>query len=300
MSLRHRFRLFLVVFGLLSAILTTSSVAAASAAHSSPPPLPISGNITLIDSPQDYDSPDAVSFDVASDVTDLIQVHYVIVTGELVDEENELYEYPYQLEWVPEFEFPGVAAIEMAINPSAHTQLLAVGFLDAAGLEKRDTTETKSSSAPGGYTSSSALFVRPAVSYHDVQVNHTTAWYDIVNIEVNQDVDWVNYSYGPLNAGAYSAYNLTWQNTATGWYLYSSSGGTAVGPSTINHSSTVRFRNVPFCSYLETNVYYTHNWVTLNKNTHAVSGGINSTYATGPCSGLLHYADWIEIYEQSG
>jgi hypothetical protein len=298
MLIRHSIRILLVAFGLLGIVLNTVPAGAtASASAHLPPPLPISGPITRIASPQAYNSPDVVSFDVAQSLSDLFQIQYVVVTGKLV---NGQYEFPHQLELKPGAGFPGVAAIEVATNPRAHTQLLAVGFLDAAGLAKRHSSQTSPQPAAGGRPGSSALFMRPALSYDNEQVNHTTAWYDPVNIELTQDVDWVNYDFGPLNAGAYSAYNLTWQDTATGWYVVSNWGSTGVGPSTITHSSNVHFRNVPFCSYLETNVYDNGNWVTLNKRSRAVSGGINNTYATGTCSFLLHEADWIEIYEQSG
>ncbi len=299
---RSMLRIALVILGLASLVLSSSTVFASSTGFRStqpppPLPLPISGALTVIASPEDYRTPDATFFDVSKDLPDLSNIQYVIITGELVDGQ---YQFPHQLEWSKEFGGAGVEAIQMAINPTLHTEMLAVGILSAEVVarkhEEQGTTQQPSNKRAG----TNALVVRPALTYDNVQVNHTTAWYDPVNLEVNYLQDWVDYDFGPQNAGAANAYDIPWPYTASGWYIVSSNGWRTDLINAIKHSSNAHFRNVPFCSYLETNVYDNTNYVTLNLSTHGVSGGISSTYATGVCSGLLHYEDWIEFYEQRG
>lgn len=91
------------------------------------------------------------------------------------------------------------------------------------------------SSGRGG---TNALAVRPALSYDNMQVNHTTAWYDPVNIEVNYLQSWVSYDFGPQDAGASNAYEIAWPYTASGWYVVSSNGSTTRSYNSIERSST--------------------------------------------------------------
>jgi hypothetical protein len=262
---------------------TPASAAPAGVAGHGAPSFSVSGSLRPIAAPAAYRTRGAVFFDNTHVPLRLQTTAYYVVVGQ---RKGDHYEYPYQLVAA---RGSTVAAIEIAANFTAHTQLIAVGMPTAASLAATMGAtptggQSATSAAPGGSRATSLGRLSASTSGY-----YRTVWHDPINIEVNEVKDTINFTYDGVYVDSFGGSDYRWWLSGDGWGEASHSIGSYWGS---NYTSgTVwtydHFTNGIFCAFQTTHVYYSDNNV-VGHGSGGVGGYVN-TWDGGGCSGLLSY-----------
>lgn len=243
----------------------------------------IIGPVHCITSPQVYQTPNAQFFDVTHLPLHLIAPSYYVVDSQFV---SGHYEYAYDLH-APHGSV--VAAIEVAIDPVAHTELIEVGVPTADSSTAPQAPATGGSSA----TSETAGMARgnavsPLFSPRSTSGFYRTVWSGSLGIEANEVKDTINFSYDgtyvdSFNGSDYRAWSGAWGEQSHSIGTYYSNNNTRGTVWTYDH-----FYSGSYCWPLGgSDVYYSDN------NVYGFGagdvGGHVSTWQDGNCSWSLSY-----------
>ena len=232
----------------------------------------VSGQVQQIASPQDYaDAAGAISFNATQDVQGLTDVSYFVVGQPAhfsikMPASNEV-----------------VRAVEVAVNPEAHTQLITVGVLG----------KVPPSSSFKGFFSQPPIQADQAhlpASCTNISGWDKATWKDPFQADVNWVENWANWCYDGQAIDSYNAGSNQWYLNETGWYQVFGGFNKFVASGNIwGEANTVdRFVNPNFLHACpETDTYYTP-WTLVFWNDGSIAWD-GSTYDSGTCSSLLHW-----------
>lgn len=253
----------------------------------------ISGRLMYITNPKLYETINTKSFSKTFGIPDGQQLEeagrqYFLLTGEQV---GEAYYYPLQMTVQPG---KAIAVLELATDPVAHTQLIAVGTPTAQFVHSQHHQGESHQQVLSGQTLTGPGGVPKSASYE-------TAWYDPVGIKVNSVTDTINFTYNGKQITAYGGSDNRWW-LPDGWFeaahAFSSGhpGGNGTGSPLVFFSTFAHMQNNSFCPDLHlggpTHVFYHNNVLTVYAN-GAASGG-HRTYDNGGCSSWLHYSSILQ------
>jgi hypothetical protein len=280
------FALLLPLSSLLIPAHAAASTAAIQRTLASPPPYQVHGQVKQISSQEAYpDATGAYFFNVTQQIQQLTSVSYFVVTGQPSDGQD-LFHLQVSKSAVPQI----VRVIEIASNPDAHTQLIAVGIATTVPSDQPTNGNAASSATTQGkrstQTGQAKLTGDPCVNGY-----LRTYWYDPLGIEVNEVKDSVNWCYTGTVVSSFSGHDNRWWLTETGWYeVYGGHNQSLCGCFTWGEYWTNdRMVNPNFAHTCdETDVYYRPNGYIFYGD--GTSQADLSTWVSGSCYFLLHYA----------
>jgi hypothetical protein len=303
MSLRHRIRILLAFLGVMSIVLTTSSVSAASVASSKDPlsqtllPLQLQVRLCQLLPPQAYRTanPTATFFTDTHTLPYLSNIAYYVASGN------------FQLQ--PK-QGTYIAGVELASNPTTHTQLLALGtptsayWTQKAQDDAKDSTSGSSQSGSSQSSGQSSSMPRSALAVpykpywmgsHYMQTN----WYDPFGIHLLEVQDTLLWNFnGSIVLPGWSHSSNWWYDSDTFWGLdyLDAEDYYILGQTEVYAWTYANFSNDWFCTLVNlgnqgpTYVYYHTNTIT-----GAADGswtGSVYTFADGGCYDWL-YASFV-------
>jgi hypothetical protein len=261
---------------------TPASAAPAGVAGHGAPSFSVSGSLRPIAAPAAYRTRGAVFFDNTHVPLRLQTTAYYVVVGQ---RKGDHYEYPYQLVAA---RGSTVAAIEIAANFTAHTQLIAVGMPTAASLAATMGAtptggQSATSAAPDGSRATSLGRLSASTSGY-----YRTVWSAPLGSEVNEVKDTINFTYDGVYVDSFGGSDYRW------WYAGWGEASHSIG-SYYNSNYTEgtvwtydHFNSGAYCWPAGgTDIYYSDNNV-HGFGSGAVGGGVN-TWATGNCAWSLSY-----------
>lgn len=202
--------------------------------------------------------------------------HYYLIHGQDVSGQ---YRYPYTLTAHNDV----VAAVESAINPASHEELVEVGLINS--VPKLPNSTGKAASNTTSATSSST---DPSQTGY-----FETVWQDPVGIVMNYVEDYVSFSWTNSTMDSAYGWDDTYAEGPSGWKETSHSNGGYWGSGNQYYDewTGADFENDWWCPTTtfggpSTYIYYDTN------NAIAFPGGMSGnvdTWATGGCTSEMHY-----------
>ena len=247
------------------------------------------GGIREISSPDNYRTANAHFLDNSTTPLQLTNTRFYVITGHIGPDGQ--YRYPFKVQADPGLK---VGGIELAINPSDHTELMAVGIPTAASSTALDqrfgkTSEPVQASVPSPSTSTSTAPLH-------------LIWKDPINVWVAEVMTDLRWSWNGSQVS-----NCAWQDRyehwvlQTGWNRYT--GPYYYGPDynyvpptyTANWckvNTAVSFVNLAFCDPTQFTYISVYQNIAYGYYNGTRSASID-TAAAGDCSGLLsHFWQW--------
>ncbi len=282
----------MLVRRLLASMAAAAYVGVSTGASAAAPasPVGLSGDIMTVTSPASYESqPGSLVINNTRVPLVLKNVSYAVVPGVL--QSNGIYSYPYTLTTPPG---RPLAAIEVAVNPSSHTQLIEVGNPTSASLRM----VPPGSGGTSGTVASAPSASTPATTTLTQAKNtgsYKVVWHDPLNLEMATVQDTITFIYDGAQVDSYTGADSVWW-AGDGWSLLGQSTGSYYNSS---HSQATVWTNAGFVNpyfgnldpacvvHGNTYIYVDDNNVVASANGD-VSGYVN-TYAAGGCYGYLGY-----------
>ena len=241
------------------------------------PPDPIfkiSGNLSELVSPRAFESAHAHFFNVTRSNLGLTHIHYYVVRGTLI---NGTYQYRFQIR--QPYATTHTGGIELAINETAHTELIEVGSVTPPSTQTPNSVPCCGGGGGGGGAHAAGWYV---------------GWYDDAELKLNSLSTWISFDYDGTHVGSYTAWDnpYVWSDDPLGpWYIVNHShwSGYQNSNTSAYSESTAKIENTGFCGGAATDSYYSPNEVIGYGNGDV--GWNANPYASGACSGLIHF-EW--------
>ena len=129
----------------------------------------------------------------------------------------------------------------------------------------------------------------PLALYHTTQAYIKVTWWDPVGIDVNHVRSILNWTWGQNGCIVGStASSATYAQTATGWSRYAWNWWKETSCQQHYTRTDADFTNPVFCPPV-TQTHYRNVWIRGGYQ-GGYGGNLDSTWASGSCTGLLHWS----------
>jgi hypothetical protein len=174
-----------------------------------------------------------------------------------------------------------IEARQVSANLSTCTTAVEIGTPTVIDPIPADEQVASEQSAAGS--------IAPLALYHTTQAYIKVTWWDPVGIDVNHVRSILNWTWGQNGCIVGStASSAIYSQTATGWSNYAWNWWKETSCQQHYTRTNADFRNPVFCGGVTTYTHYRNVWLRGGYQ-GGFGGNLDSTWADGGCSGLLHW-----------